>query len=147
MKITINGKIKEYKEGITGKEIIEQENIKNILAMKVNNELKDLSSKIKKDSEIKFLRFEDREGKEIFWHSSAHVLAEAIEKLFPNAKKTIGPTIELGFYYDFDDLKLTEEDFSKIETEIKKIVEKNEQFERQEWTIKDVKKIFKNNKW
>ena len=147
IKIKINNEEKEFEKGITGAEIAKQEKIKGALAMIVEGKPRDLSEKIEKDCEIRFLTFEDPEGKEIFWHSSAHVLAQAVERLFPKAKNTIGPPIENGFYYDFDDLEITEDDFSRIETEMKKITEANYPFERVEWKLEDVKKNFPNNKY
>jgi len=147
MKVKIKGKAKEYKKGITGEEIAKQEKIKGVIAMLVDGKALDLSEKINKDCEIKFLTFEDPAGKEIFWHSSAHVLAQAVEKLFPKAKNTIGPPVENGFYYDFDDLEITEEDFSRIETEVNKIAAANYPFQRVEWKLSDVKKNFPKNKY
>jgi threonyl-tRNA synthetase len=147
MKIKINGKVKEFNKGLSFGEIAKNEKIKNVLAVKVGEDFFDLSEKISKDCEIKFLTFADSEGKEIFWHSSAHILANAVEKLFPKAKNTIGPSIENGFYYDFDDLELTPDDFSRIETEFKKIVEKDYFFEKKELSLSDVKKIFPKNKY
>ena len=86
IKIKINNEEKEFEKGITGAEIAKQEKIKGALAMIVEGKPRDLSEKIEKDCEIRFLTFEDPEGKEIFWHSSAHVLAQAVERLFPKAK-------------------------------------------------------------
>ena len=68
-----------------------------------------------------FWNFDDLEGKEVFWHTSAHVLAQAILRLWPDAKPTIGPPIENGFYYDFANLTISEADFEKIEKEVEKI--------------------------
>lgn len=92
------------------------------LAIKINGELKDLSKKLEDGSTVSILTFSDKEGKEIFWHSAAHLLAQAVLRLYPDAKPTIGPAIDDGFYYDFYNLSISENDFSDIELEVKKIV-------------------------
>ena len=85
------------------------------LAARINGRLKDLTTPLTDGDEVQILTFEDREGKNIFWHSTAHVMAQAILRLFPDAKPTIGPSIEEGFYYDFADLNISESDFDRIE--------------------------------
>jgi len=92
------------------------------LAVKINGNTKDLSSPLVDDAAVEVIDFSSDEGKELFWHSSAHLLAQAVTRLFPQAKPTIGPAIEQGFYYDFADLQIHEEDFEKIEEEMGKIV-------------------------
>ena len=88
--------------------------------------------------------FKTKEGKEVFWHSSAHLMASAIKNLYPNVKITIGPSIETGFYYDFDNLNITPEDFSKIEKEMYSIVNKGASFECKIVTKKEALELFKN---
>lgn len=113
---------------------------------KVNGKLVDFDHLLKEGDEIFFLHFDDPEGKEIFWHTSAHVLAQAILRLFPNAKPTIGPPIENGFYYDFADLQLSDEDLKKVEGEIEKILKENHRTEKTVFTGKEeAKKIFSKN--
>ena len=97
---------------------------------------------IKKNEEI---NFKDKKVREKFWHSSAHILAHAIKKLFPDAKNTIGPAVENGFYYDFDDLHITPDDFFRIETEMKKIIQADYPFVKKEITMAEAKKLFKDN--
>ena len=92
------------------------------LAGSVNDILVDLSHPLKEGDRVDLLRFDDPRGRELFWHTSAHVLAQAVLRLWPDAKPTIGPPIEEGFYYDFADLILSEEDFPKIEEEVKRIL-------------------------
>jgi len=104
------------------------------LAAKINGVLKDITTQLKDGDTVQVLTFEDDEGKEIFWHSSAHLMAQAIVKLFPDAQPTIGPAIENGFYYDFANLTISENDFSKIEAEMKAIVQERLQPERIEFT-------------
>ncbi|MDT7880848.1 MAG: threonine--tRNA ligase [Candidatus Hydrothermia bacterium] len=97
------------------------------------------------DEEIEILDFNSDEGKSVFWHSSAHILAQAVKRLFPNAKLTIGPPIDKGFFYDidFDGKTLSEEDLKKIEEEAYKIIEENYYVRREEWSSEDAKKFFK----
>ena len=82
------------------------------------------------EGEIKFLTWEDDAGKSTFWHSSAHVLAQSIKHIYPQAKLTIGPAIDKGFYYDVDfgDVKITEEDLTKLETQFKIFTQENSDF-------------------
>ncbi len=105
------------------------------IAIVVNGTPYDLTHVLKDGDKISFLSFEEKEGKEIFWHTSAHILAQAVLRLFPEAKPTIGPPIENGFYYDFANLNISEEDLKKIEKEVKKIISEN---------LKPEKIIFKN---
>ena len=88
----------------------------------VNGTAVDLSTQLKTGDVVKILTFNDEEGKDIFWHSSAHILAQAVLRIYPEAKPTIGPSIENGFYYDFADLIISDQDFEPIEAEMKKIV-------------------------
>lgn len=115
-------------EGSTAKDLAEKLNMRNpnqSLAAKINGKLRDLATPLQDGDEVHLVSFDEPEGKEIFWHTSAHVLAQAILRLFPNAKPTIGPPIENGFYYDFADLAISEADFEKIEKEVEKIVGEN----------------------
>ncbi len=123
----------ELPDGSSGKDLCEKLNLRGpnqSLAVKINGTLRDLSSPLHDGDEAILIHFEDPEGKEIFWHSSAHVLAQAILRLFPQAKPTIGPPIENGFYYDFADLTISDADFEAIEKEVSKIIDENYQAER-----------------
>ncbi len=149
MQITFpDGTKVNYKEGATPKEIAEDIGVglaKAALAAKVNGELVDLSYEIKKDSEVKIITFKDDEGKDIFKHSAAHVLAAAVKRLFKDVKFGIGPAVEDGFYYDFDVKEpFSEEDLEKIETEMKKIIKEDIAFERKDVSKKEAEKIFKD---
>jgi threonyl-tRNA synthetase len=135
VKIKISGKIYEFQEGLTIEEIFKQINfdISKIVAAKVNGVEKDLKTKINEDVEIEPIFIDTEEGEEILRHSTSHILAQAVMHLFPNAKYTIGPAIEKGFYYDFDlENPLTEEDLTKIEEEMKRIIDEKIPFERLE---------------
>ena len=119
-----NGAIREYEAGINGYEIaksISHGLAKEVLSITVNGVLQDLNEAINEDSQIILHKFDDKEGKHAFWHTSAHLLAEAIESLWPGTKFGIGPAIENGFYYDIelpDSKALSENDFDKIEKKI-----------------------------
>ena len=107
---------------------------RNILAARVNGQVQDLARPINADAEIQFLKWEDSDAKSTFWHSSAHLLAEAVEALFPGVKFWVGPPVERGFYYDIDfgNYKITEEDLAKLEAKMKELAKQNEVFERKE---------------
>ncbi|WP_213974708.1 threonine--tRNA ligase, partial [Tepidanaerobacter acetatoxydans] len=144
-----DGVEKVYQKGITLLEIAE--NIsrklgKEALAAKVDGTIKDLSSKVDKDCNVQFLTFEDEEGRKVFWHSSSHVMAQAVKRLFPETKLAIGPAIDEGFYYDFDrDESFTPSDLEKIEQEMAKIIAEDYAFCRKnvskEEAIEELNKI------
>ena len=106
IKITLpDGSIREYEKGITSLEIarsISEGLMRNVLAAKVNGKVQDATLAIYEDANLQLLTWNDTDGKSTFWHSSAHLLAEALEALFPGVKLGIGPAIESGFYYDVD---------------------------------------------
>ncbi|MBS0604774.1 MAG: threonine--tRNA ligase [Verrucomicrobia bacterium] len=123
----------ELPEGSSAKDLAEKLNLRGpnqSLAAKINGAMRDLSTPLKNGDAVELVHFEEPEGKEVFWHTSAHVLAQAILRLYPDAKPTIGPPIENGFYYDFANLTISEEDFEKIEKEIDKIIDENYRPER-----------------
>lgn len=115
---------REYESGVTGMAIaqsISPRLAKEVLAISVNGETWDLTRPINEDAEIKLFKWEDREGQLTFWHSSAHMMAEAIESFYPGTKFGIGPTVDTGFYYDIDlpeGKQLTEKDLEKIEAKV-----------------------------
>ncbi|PIE01757.1 MAG: threonine--tRNA ligase [Acidobacteria bacterium] len=104
---------------------------------KVNGKDVDITTRLSNGDHVQILTFNDDDGKEIFWHSSAHILAQAVTRLYPEAKPTIGPPIEVGFYYDFADLQISDQDFEKIEAEMKKIVKERLQPKRIEYASKE----------
>ncbi len=102
-----------------------------IIIIKINGEVASPETVLKENDEVKLVRFSGLEGKEIFWHSSAHIMAQAVKRIFPKAKLAIGPPIENGFYYDIDfENPFTEEDLKRIEKEMKKIIKQNLKIER-----------------
>ena len=141
-----DGKKRQYAKPITGTELAKEIRLdKKALAMKVNGELKDLSAIIDKDAAVLLLTFDDAEGKAVFWHTTAHIFAHAIKELYPDALNTIGPSIEDGFYYDFDNLKITAADLEKIEQKMREIAQRKLVCERKEITLEDVKTLFPKN--
>ena len=132
-----DGAKREYEAGITGMDIalsISEGLARNVLAISVNNEVMDLSRPIHQDADIKLHTWRDAEGKSTFWHSSAHLMAEAIEALYPGTKFGIGPAIDNGFYYDIDmgDKVLSSDDFKKIEEKMKELARQKNAYERRE---------------
>jgi len=124
----------ELLEGSTAKDLADKLNLKGpdqALGASINGKTVDLSCTLKDGDTVNFWNFNDSQGKEIFWHTSAHVLAQAILRIYPDAKPTIGPPIENGFYYDFANLTISDTDFEKIENEMQKIVSENYISERQ----------------
>ncbi|MFC1540966.1 threonine--tRNA ligase [Candidatus Latescibacterota bacterium] len=127
-----DGLTKEFENGTTFLDVandISEGFARKALVAKVDGKLYDLSREIPGDSSVEFLTFDDEEGRETYWHSTSHVMAAAVKRLYPEAKVTIGPSIADGFYYDFDVEKpFTEEDLEKIETEMKAVINENETF-------------------
>ncbi|MFO7873652.1 MAG: threonine--tRNA ligase [Bacteroidales bacterium] len=129
--------VKEFPEGVTGLDIaksISEGLARNVLSITVNGEVWDLDIPIHQDATIKLNTWDDKEGKATFWHSSAHVMAAAIEELYPGTKFGIGPDIENGFYYDIDlgDRSISSNDFEKIENKMLEIAKRKEPFQRRE---------------
>lgn len=138
---------KEYESGITGFEIaqnISQRLAKEALAIEVNGEIYDLSRPIISDATIKILKWNDDGGKFTYWHSSAHLMAHAIEELFPGTKFGIGPPIETGFYYDIDlpDHKLSSEDLIRIEEKMYEYAKQDLPYIREEKPWQDAYNYF-----
>lgn len=128
----------------TGLKLVEMLRLTNPeqgLAIEVNGNAQDLSEEVKAGSAVKIFSFQEKEGKEVFWHTSAHVLAQAVLRLFPDALPTIGPVIDGGFYYDFANLKVSAEDFKAIEKEVKNILKEN--FSTEKVTFADKKEALK----
>jgi threonyl-tRNA synthetase len=139
MKVKVNQKEHEFPEGSTPKEVAEKLHLTapdQAVSVSINGQLKDFSTTLRDGDEVVFWGFDDPLGKEVFWHSSAHVLAQAILRLWPNAQPTIGPPIEHGFYYDFGNLTISDQDFEKIEAEVEKILKENYKTERMEFANK-----------
>ena len=137
MKITFpDGSIREYAKGTTAMQIAEsisQRLAQEVLAAEVNGEVRDLNLPINDDSHVKLLKWDDDEGKHAFWHTSSHLLAEALEALYPGIKFGIGPAIESGFYYDVDcPVPITEGDLPRIEQKMLELARTKEAVVRTE---------------
>ncbi|QQY80367.1 threonyl-tRNA synthetase [Keratinibaculum paraultunense] len=135
IKITLpDNSVKEYNKGTTVFEIakdISEGLAREAVGAIVNGKVKGMQETVDEDANIKIVKFEDKEGKQIFWHTSAHILAHAVTRLFPDVKLAIGPAIEDGFYYDFDtEHRFTSEDLEKIEKEMIKIAQEGYIMER-----------------
>ena len=148
IKITFpDNSVKEYAEGTTAMQIAESISSRlaqEVLAASVNGEIWDLSRPINQDAAVKLFKWEDEEGKHAFWHSSAHLMAEALQELYPGIKFGIGPAIENGFYYDVDpgDTVIKESDFAAIEAKMLELVAKKEEIKRQSISKADAMKMF-----
>ncbi len=149
-----DGKKLSFNEKVTGKKIVEKISMslaKEALLMSVDGNLKDLSFEIEKDSKVKILTSKDEDGLDTIRHDTAHILAMAVQELFPGTQVTIGPTIENGFYYDFARKEpFTESDLKKIESKMSEIVDRNETTYREVWerdkAISHFKKMGENYK-
>ncbi|KNZ70192.1 threonyl-tRNA synthetase [Thermincola ferriacetica] len=141
-----DGSIREYEAGTTITDIagdISPRLAKNALVARLNGKLVDMSRPVNEDSTLEILTFDDEEGREVFRHSSSHVLAQAVKHLFPETKLGIGPAITDGYYYDFDVKEnFTPEDLEKIEKEMEKIVQQDLPFERSELSREEALKLF-----
>ncbi|MBM3198617.1 MAG: threonine--tRNA ligase [Chlamydiae bacterium] len=130
----------ELPEGFSGKDLADKYNWRSpseSLAIEINGIVKDLTTPLQEGDSVLILHFDHPKGKEVFWHSSAHILAQAILRIWPDVQPTIGPPIEGGFYYDFANLTISDADFAKIEEEVQKILEANYQPQRTIFSSKE----------
>ena len=139
VKITFpDGSVREYEQGVTGLQIAESISpalARNVVSCGVNGETVELNRPINEDATIALYRFEDEEGKHTFWHTSAHLLAEALKELYPGIQFGFGPAVENGFFYDVmpkEGNVISENDFPKIEAKMKELAKKNEPVVRRE---------------
>jgi len=143
-----DGNVRQYEAGVTAMDIamsISEGLARNVIAAGVNGETWDATRAIYEDADIKLYTFKDAEGKATFWHSSAHLMAEALEAIYPGTKFGIGPAIEGGFYYDVDteDKTLTPDDLGAIEKKILELAREKNSFERKEVSKADAISYFK----
>ena len=148
IKITFpDGNVREYPQGVSGLEIAKSISARlanDVLSVTVNGEVWDLTRGITTDATVKLHKWDDEQGKHAFWHSSAHLMAEAIESLYPGVKFGIGPSIENGFYYDidFDKYSISEEDLPKIEEKMMEFVREKQAITRKEVSKAEALKTF-----
>lgn len=143
-----DGSVRQYPKGVTGLEIassISEGLARNVLAVKVNGSVWDLSRPIEEDASVQLLTWNDDLGKNTFWHSSAHLLAEALEELYPGIKFGIGPPVENGFYYDVDlgeGKTFSQDDFAKVEQKMLELARAKNEYVRQEVSKADAIQYF-----
>jgi len=142
-----DGATRQYEKGTTPLDIaksISEGLAKKVIAASINGTVWDATRPINEDISLKLLTWNDAEGKNTFWHSSAHLMAEAVESLFPGVKFWVGPPVENGFYYDMDlgDRKMTEEDLAKLEKKMNELAKQNNSYIRKEISKKDAVKYF-----
>lgn len=138
MKISFpDGAVREYEQGASALDIaksISEGLARKVLAANVDGQVWDLTRPITQDASLKLLTWDDADGKNTFWHSSAHLMAEAVESLFPDVKFWVGPALDKGFYYDMDlgDRKISEEDLALLEKKMNELAKKNNPYQRKE---------------
>ncbi|MBK8144756.1 MAG: threonine--tRNA ligase [Bacteroidetes bacterium] len=144
-----DGNVRQYEPGVSSMDIaksISEGLAKKILVAEVNGQVLDLSRPITADSSIKLITWDDEVGKNTFWHSSAHLMAEAVEALFPGVKFWVGPALDNGFYYDMDlgDRQMSEEDLAALEQKMGELAKQNNIYIREEISKKDAVSLFFN---
>ncbi len=149
MKITLkDGSVKEYESATTAAEITKDISMglyRNACCCRINGAVKDLRTVVDSDCEFEVLTFDEEDGKKAFNHTASHVMAQAVKRLYPGAKLTIGPAIENGFYYDFDvETPFGPEDLEKIEKEMKKIIKENYPIEKFELPVDEAIKLMQD---
>ena len=147
MKLTLKGgEVREFENGLSVSEIAKEISMglyRNACACRINGEVKDLRTVVEEDCELEIVTFDDADGKHAFNHTASHIMAQAVKRLYPDVKLTIGPAIDNGFYYDFDcgDKPFGPEDLEKLEAEMKKIVKEGSELEKFELSPKEAVKL------
>ena len=153
MNITFpDGNVRQYETGLSGLDIaksISHGLAKKVLSVKVNGEVWDATRAITGDAAVHFMTWDDTAGKSTFWHSSAHLMAEAVQALYPNAKFTIGPPIENGFYYDIDfgEENVSADDFEKLEKKMIELARQKNTYERSNVSKAEALEFYKDNEY
>jgi threonyl-tRNA synthetase len=145
-----DGSIKEFPKGILGEDFtksISEGLLRKAVCIKLDENMYDLQLPIQKSGNIKVITLQDPEGINVLRHSTAHLMAQAVLRLFPDAKLTIGPVVEEGFYYDIDHEPFKPEDILKIEEEMKKIIKEDLKITREDIAISDALELFKGNEY
>ena len=148
VKVKLRDDYREFEAGITAGDIAKSIGAglyKAVCACKIDGEVKDVRTPINEDCEVEFLTFDDEDGRRAYRHTASHILAQAVKRLYPQAKLAIGPAIDNGFYYDFDvDPAFSPEDLEKIEAEMKKIVKEDLPLERFEMTPEEAIRFYED---
>ena len=144
-----NGKVHDFAKGISAAEVVKKIKVNNTvpIAVEINGIERDLSHEIYKNCEMKIIAGDSEQGIYILRHSCAHLLAQAVTQLFPEAKPTIGPPVENGFYYDFYMNPINEQDLKNIEKLMKKIIKQKIKIQREEHNNEEIREMFSNNKF
>ena len=145
VKVSLKGEVREFENGVTVAEVAKSIGMglyKASCAGKINGEVVDLRTPINEDCELAILTFDDPEGKKAYWHTTSHIMAQAVQRLFPEAVFGVGPSVDNGFYYDIGGVKpFAPDDLTKIEAEIKKIIKENLPLERFELSPEEAEKF------
>ena len=139
IKVDLKGSEKEFENGVSVAEVAKSIGMglyKSACAAKVNGEVCDLRTVLNEDCKVEILTFDDKEGKKAYWHTASHIMAQAVNRLYPGTKFAIGPAVDNGFYYDMElPQAITNDDLAKIEAEMKKIIKEDIEIERFELPV------------
>ena len=147
IKVDLKGSEKEFESGVSVAEVAKSIGMglyKSACAAKVNGEVCDLRTVLNEDCKVEILTFDDKEGKKAYWHTASHIMAQAVNRLYPGTKFAIGPAVDNGFYYDMElPQALTHDDLAKIEAEMKKIIKEDIEIERFELPVAEALELMK----
>ena len=147
IKVDLKGSEKEFKSGVSVAEVAKSIGMglyKSACAAKVNGEVCDLRTVLNEDCKVEILTFDDKEGKKAYWHTASHIMAQAVNRLYPGTKFAIGPAVDNGFYYDMElPQAITNDDLAKIEAEMKKIIKEDIEIERFELPVAEALALMK----
>ena len=147
IKVDLKGSEKEFESGVSVAEVAKSIGMglyKSACAAKVNGEVCDLRTVLNEDCKVEILTFDDKEGKKAYWHTASHIMAQAVNRLYPGTKFAIGPAVDNGFYYDMElPQAITNDDLAKIETEMKKIIKEDIEIERFELPVAEALELMK----
>ena len=147
IKVDLKGSEKEFESGVSVAEVAKSIGMglyKSACAAKVNGEVCDLRTVLNEDCKVEILTFDDKEGKKAYWHTASHIMAQAVNRLYPGTKFAIGPAVDNGFYYDMElPQAITNDDLAKIEAEVKKIIKEDIEIERFELPVAEALALMK----
>ena len=147
IKVDLKGSEKEFENGVSVAEVAKSIGMglyKSACAAKVNGEVCDLRTVLNEDCKVEILTFDDKEGKKAYWHTASHIMAQAVNRLYPGTKFAIGPAVDNGFYYDMElPQAITNDDLAKIEAEMKKIIKEDIEIERFELPVTEALELMK----
>lgn len=147
IKVDLKGSEKEFESGVSAAEVAKSIGMglyKSACAAKVNGEVCDLRTVLNEDCKVEILTFDDKEGKKAYWHTASHIMAQAVNRLYPGTKFAIGPAVDNGFYYDMElPQAITNDDLAKIEAEMKKIIKEDIEIERFELPVAEALELMK----